>query len=638
MKQKAGFYDFINRYRLLIALFFSFCSTFGLAYSVKTDDITVFSNSIWSLLFFGIFTFVIYRAIKICNKRKLVVGILASAVLSVTLVFGKSLYLNDHVAFWPFLSLLKLLAAIGSLLFIFTSLFIIVFHYLPKAQEFLLRLRIEKTSETFFKPNIKFFLIIWAIIIVCWLPTFLASYPGVYNYDAPWQIGQIFDHAEVDLSSIAGVSINGQLNAHHPILHTLYLYGTIMLGNIIFGSYSAGLAIYSVTQILMLSAAFSYACYYLTKLKAPVVITLLSVIYFALVPIHAIFSVSTTKDVLFSAVVLLVVLFILDLVKNKEKFYHSIFLMVRFVIAICFMMFLRNNGFYMLLLLVPFFIWFSKKYWIKAVVLCVICIAANFLYTGPLYSVANVQKGDAREALSIPLQQVARAVRDNGDELTEEELIAIYELFDLEDVGQAYVPRTSDTVKNYFDTEQFKSDLGKYMSIYFSIGFKAPQAYIDAFLSNNIGSWYPDMNYPDPLAYHPYIAWNNYKWSDYFDTEENGFLWIERQSLFPALDKAYESFTSNASHQKIPVISMLFSPGFSFWCLIIFGAICIYYKKYRYLLPIVILFALWITIILSPVSLLRYSYPIMICIPILSGIVFTLSENHKDIKKELGKK
>ncbi len=623
MKQKIGFYEFINRYCLLIAMFFSFCSTFGLAYSVKTDDITVFSNSIWSLLFFGIFTFIIYRAIKICNKRKLVVGILASAVLSVTLVFGKSLYLNDHVAFWPFLSLLKLLVAIGSLLFIFTSLFIILFHYLPKAQEFLLRLRIEKTSETFFRPNIKFFLIVWAIIMVCWLPTFLASYPGVYNYDAPWQIGQLM--------------IDGRLNAHHPILHTLYLYGTVMLGNLVFGSYSAGLAIYSVTQMLMLSAVFAYACYYLTKLKAPVVITLLSIIYFALVPIHAIFSVSATKDVLFAAIVLLVVLFIIDMVRQKEKFYHSIFLMVRFVIAICFMMFLRNNGFYMLLLFVPFFIWFSKKYWIKAVILCVICIAANFLYTGPLYSVANVQKGDAREALSIPIQQVARAVRDNNGELTEEELSAVYELFDLEDVGQAYTPRISDPVKNYFDTEKLKSDMGKYVSMYFSIGFKKPQAYVDAFLSANIGSWYPDMNYPDPLAYHPYIAWDNYKWSDYFDTEENGFLWIERQSLFPALDKIYSGFTANALHQKIPVISMLFSPGFSFWCLIIFSAICIYYKRYRYLLPIVILFALWITILLSPVSLLRYSYPVMICIPILTGTVFTLSENHKDIKKELDK-
>ena len=123
MKQKIGFYEFINRYCLLIAMFFSFCSTFGLAYSVKTDDITIFSNSIWSLLLFGIFTFIIYHAIKICNKRKLVVGILASAVLSITLVFGKFLYLNDHVAFWPFLNLLKLLAAISSLLFIFTSLF-----------------------------------------------------------------------------------------------------------------------------------------------------------------------------------------------------------------------------------------------------------------------------------------------------------------------------------------------------------------------------------------------------------------------------------------------------------------------------------------------------------------------------------
>ncbi len=637
MKQKIEFNEFVNRYRLLIAAFFSFCSTLGFAYSIKTDDITILSNSIWSLLFFCIFTFIIYHAMKLCSKRKLVVGILASAVLSITLVFGKSLYLSDHVAFWPFTSLLKLLAAIGSLIFIFTSLFIVVFHYLPKAQEFLLRLRIEKTNKTFFKPNIKFFLIIWGIILVCWLPTFLAAYPGVYNYDAPWQIGQIFDHTEVDLSRIAGVSTNGQLNAHHPILHTLYLYGTIMLGNIIFGSYSAGLAIYSITQLLMLSAAFSYACYYLTKLKAPVVITLLSIIYYALVPIHAIFSVSATKDVLFAAVVLLVVLFVLDMVKNQEKFYHSIFLMIRFVVAICLMMFLRNNGFYMLLLLIPFFIWFSKKHWIKAVIICVICVAANFLYTGPLYNAANVQKGDAREALSIPLQQVARAVRDNGDELTEEELSAVYELFDLDDVGQAYNPRTADLVKNYFDTEQFKSDLGKYMSLYFSIGFKAPQAYVDAFLSNNIGSWYPDMNYPDPLAYHPYIAWDNYQWSDYFDTEENGFLWIERQSLFPALDKAYSSFTANASHQKIPMISMLFSPGFGFWCLIIFSAICIYYKKYRYLLPIVILFALWITIILSPVSLLRYSYPIMVCIPILTGISFTLPGPQKMKEKELMK-
>ena len=41
MKQKIGFYEFINRYCLLIAMFFSFCSTFGLAYSVKTDDITI---------------------------------------------------------------------------------------------------------------------------------------------------------------------------------------------------------------------------------------------------------------------------------------------------------------------------------------------------------------------------------------------------------------------------------------------------------------------------------------------------------------------------------------------------------------------------------------------------------------------
>lgn len=494
---------------------------------------------------------------------------------------------------------------------------VIVLHYLPKVQEFLFGLRIERANDKLFKPNLKFFLIIWAIIFACWIPVFLASYPGVYCYDAPYQMAQITQF--------------GQLNAHHPILHTLYLYGTMTLGNIIFGSYTAGMAIYSITQMLMLSAAFAFAIYYMTKLKVPVFINVLTIIYFALVPTNGILSVSATKDVLFAAIVLLLVLFIIDLVKDKEKFFGSFFLMTRFVVIVMLMMFMRNNGFYALLFFIPFFIWFGKKHWIKSVAICAICVAANFLYTGPLYSVANVQKGDIREAFSIPTQQIARAVKYNSDKLTDEELAIVGELFDTPNIGDRYYPRTADFTKGVFNTELFKSDMGKYLKVYFSIGFKSPGEYTNAFLTNSIGSWYPDMNYPDQTSYHPYLAWKNSEAPEFGDQVDK-YILIERQSLIPFLDNIYGKIVGMKLQNNTPVISMVFSPGFGFWLLVLFTAICIYFKKYRYLLPIVILFGLWVTVILSPVALLRYSYPIMVCTPILIGLVFRLV---RDKTKEL---
>ncbi len=663
MKQ-TKYSEFFYRYRLLWAALLALFGTWGCVASLKTEDQTLLGNSVWSVVLFGLFVFVIYHALQQCSKRKLAVSLPFAFGLGATLLGGRAMYLYDHLPLDQIGDFLWFFAAICGVTIVLAAFFVLLFSYLPSVHTRVYALRIQNTKKMWLQPNWRFFLVAWAVILLCWLPTYLAAFPGIYNYDAPYQLSQIF--------------YNGKLNAHHPILHTLYLYSTFAIGKALFGTYAAGMAIYSLSQTLMLSAAFAYACYWVARIKAPMAMAVFAVLYFALLPIHAIFAVSATKDVLFAAIVLLVVLFLFDMVQNREYFYHNKFCMIRFVAAICLMMFLRNNGFYMLLLLIPFFIWCSRKHRAKAVLLCAICIAVNFLYTGPLYHIIGVEKGDFREALSVPIQQMARAVRDNSEQLTLEERNAVSELIDRDNVAEAYNQRTADTTKNYFNTDRFKHNLLHYAGIYLSIGKKAPATYLNAALSVSIGSWYSEMNYPDRRTSHPYIAWSNGTEKTFgislksnlilernrlfpaLDTvaeqarqvypvvtvpllriPENKYIMIYRHSLFPALDRAYSTYstyTEEVGHQMFPVISMLFSPGFGCWILVIYGALCIYFKRWRYGLPLVLLIALWVTVLLSPVALLRYSYPLMVCCPILAATAFLLPNlDYKNVGAKKGK-
>ena len=60
-----------------------------------------------------------------------------------------------------------------------------------------------------------------------------------------------------------------------------------------------------------------------------------------------------------------------------------------------------------------------------------------------------------------------------------------------------YTPRISDSTKGTFQTEKMKEDVIGFIKLWISVGIKAPITYIDAFMSNSIGFWYPDMQYPD---------------------------------------------------------------------------------------------------------------------------------------------
>ena len=117
------------------------------------------------------------------------------------------------------------------------------------------------------------------LLLLAWLPVYLAYYPGICAYDAPVQTGQIMEHYYFD---------------HHPIVHTLLLQGMLWLGSHIFGSVNAGMACYTAAQMLLLAGSMAYGMWVLHRRKAPVAAWLSVLLLGMFFPFHWYMSVSMT--------------------------------------------------------------------------------------------------------------------------------------------------------------------------------------------------------------------------------------------------------------------------------------------------------------------------------------------------------
>ena len=128
-----------------------------------------------------------------------------------------------------------------------------------------------------------------------------------------------------------------------------------------------------------------------------------------------------------------------------------------------------------------------------------------------------------------------------------------------------------------------------------------------------LATWYPDKYYQDDRQYHPYIE------IDMIDAKAYNpeYLEFERYSVIPAYEKALTDLFQEAQWMRIPIISSLFTLGTYVWILFLCFVYILVRKAYKYLLPISLLIGLIITIILGPVSLIRYGYPPIFVIPLV---------------------
>lgn len=285
----------------------------------------------------------------------------------------------------------------------------------------------------------------------------------------------------------------------------------------------------------------------------------------------------------------------------------------------------RNNGIYVLLFSFPFAVLLLKN---KTYVL-IIFIIPILLFEGynklllPNIGVSKAQS--IREMSSVPSQQFARVY--TYDTIEPENLEKLKHFYNLENFNYYKInPSLSDLMKAGLDNDYTEKNLDDYAKLWISVGVKHPINYIEAFLLNTLGYWYPNKNYYDSRIYHNYAYYNMLDaklWNkEYID--------INRHSLIKPYDRALEYTFEKNIWKYIPIINSLFTIGFYFIIILYSLIINLINKNKSILVPYSVIIGLYFTLLLSPVAMLRYFFPILILMPIIFSDINVIKKTNNN--------
>ncbi|MDD6811868.1 MAG: DUF6020 family protein [Lachnospiraceae bacterium] len=444
-------------------------------------------------------------------------------------------------------------------------------------------------------------LMTFCFFLICWLPVLLAVYPGFFVYDAQDEYLQVASRT---------------FTTHHPLVHVLLLGGIICAVHKLTDSYNLGIACYMVVQMMIVSGGFTFLLSYLRKKKVSKGLRLLAMLYFAFFPVIVMFTLCSAKDTIFTVALLLLVICLLEMGIAKENFFTSKKKMIFFVVCALTMMLFRKNGIYAFAVMVPVLLWYHKKNWKKMAVLLAVTFLSYFLINGTLTVAFHAQNEENQELLTVPIQQLARTYKFNKEVFDEEDIDTLHEILP-EEALVLYNPKLSDPVKYRFNNSAFVADKSKYAKLWLKIGLKKPLSYLNAWLMTSYGFWYPDTVI-DVYSGNTVFTFT-YEDSSYFGYEVE--LPGVRDSKIPWLDETYRKLSLEVAQEKIPILSMLYSPGCMFWCFAFVISFVLYRKKYHILVPYLLVLLIWLTVILGPTYLPRYVLIFWFGLPLFAAVL-----------------
>ncbi|MCM1063912.1 MAG: DUF6020 family protein [Eubacterium sp.] len=451
------------------------------------------------------------------------------------------------------------------------------------------------------------------LLVLGWLPGYLAYYPAICTYDSPIQVGQIGENAFID---------------HHPIAHTLLIKGAMSLGRGILGSVNRGIGVYAMLQLLLLASVFAFGIWRLYEHGIRPLWLLSLLVLLMVYPFNAYLSISVTKDTVFSAFFVLQVLSIYELLYKDSRARRVTWRELLFFCSTVGMMLFRNNGKYAFLVfsgVLAVMVLFgrqSRKQSGKLLVWSAAGFLAGNVALAALFGLTNARQGDKREMLSMPIQQLARCMIYHGgagalpedDDTMEEADKALIRDFILDEGYREYDPAISDPVKRHTNTYVVRYRLKEFASTYFRLLGRYPGDFVNAALAVDAGYLYPGdvthayVNTGQGLEGMGYVQtrWSEDVFAGYGIYKDSKWEWLHERM---------ERWADENAYLNIPVLRYLFMPGIWVWLyLLLFGWLVVR-KAYGRCLPLALILGYYATLLLGPVVQLRYIYPLMAAFP-----------------------
>lgn len=561
----------------------------------------VFTNSIFSVFVWLLCLYAVNLSLHTIDLQDIrgwkIAGVL-SFLFTTAMLFGARLEADGNVNFkdWKFWVSLPVLTCLFTIMV--RKFWNVLGKIETRKQQLVKSIKVPNVSApAFINENI----FVFVFLLICWLPVLLAVYPGFFVYDAQDEYLQVASRT---------------FNTHHPLVHVLMLGGIICAVHKVTDSYNLGIAAYTLVQMILVSGVFTFLISYLRKRKVSKLLRFISVIYFAFFPVIVMFTLCSAKDAIFTAALLLLLISMLEMGISEDEFFNSKPRMVLFILSALTMMLFRKNGIYAFIVLLPALLIYYKKYLKKMCVILILTLFSYFLINTSLTLMFHAETAENQEILTVPIQQLARTYKFSKEVFEPEDIEVLHEMLS-EDALALYNPKLSDPVKCHFNNDAYMKDRSSFLMLWLKIGLRKPLSYINAWLVNSYGFWYPDTVI-DVYSGNTVFTFT-YEDSSYFGYEVE--LPGVRDSKIPWLDEAYRRISLEIEQEKIPILSMLYSPGCLFWCFMFAFCYEIYRKKNNILIPYLLVLLVWMTVILGPTYLPRYVLIFWFGLPLFAALV-----------------
>lgn len=572
----------IRKHAALWALLSCLALAIAAPYLIPANpDSAVFrSGTLGLILEFACF-YPIYQAASHAGKRRFVSGLVFGFLFAVALSIGSELFIYNG-----------LLRGMGSLI----RRAAVPLLATPALGS--LAARMLAVCEPM-QPKKSLRLPLWTyalFFLLCWLPVLLTFFPGALNYDFPGQYNQHLQHFYSNI---------------HPLLHSALSNGLMALGEAL-GSPTLGVLINTILQMILFALALAYSCVFVQRRGAPAWISLLMAAAYGLMPIFSVMAISTCKDTLFSASVLVMLLKTWELIESPETFLAHRGNIALYIVCGVGSALLRNNGLFAYALLLPSLLIVLRGYRKQVALLLAACLCASAAVTGVLTVALSPEASPSFQLYSIPAQQLVRAY--NSGRMSDEEKAEIAEWYTSEEGYYTVRPHLGDAAKGYLDRPRIQTDGSDFMKLWAKDAKNYAHEYVEAFLLLNVGSWYPD-----DLSHSTIYPDASYNDKGYLQLEEYDMtdVGIQTSCFLPAVRKLFERICRRNYYQKYPIVAILFSTATPFWVIVFACAKLVSEKRGRFLPVALGVLGIWLSYLFGPCTLPRYTLPLFCMAPAL---------------------
>lgn len=587
--------------RRLLAALLSFAGVCALSRMLKPGgDAIAFTNSIFSVLTFLALYLLMEKILKASfrgKKRRWILPGLFGTAFSFCMITGVQLDTRGSVPFTDPLMWLTILAGA-----VVMTLFIRYFWDLIDEKQKERAMSRQKEGEATDQGEKRWnrfsgWLLPSVLIFVMYLPVFLAVYPGFFVYDAQDELMQV---------------VTRSFSTHHPLVHVLMLGGIIQIVHKLTGSYNAGIACYTVFQMLVMAGIFGWCIRKLEEWGVNKGYRILTTLYFGLCPVLVMFSLCSAKDGLFAGMLLIMTILLTELFQAPGEFWKRRGKLLLLLAASLGMMLLRHNGFYAFAVFSVLTVIYLKKDRKKTVLYFGGILAAYLVVSAGLTGALHADASEKQEMLTVPISQMARVYQNRKEQLPPEEKEILYRYLPQEAL-EHYTPKVSDGVKVHFNNQAYEADSGSFFKLWLKWGTENPFTYLNAWFMTSYGFWYPDTVI-DVYRGNTVFTYT-YEDSSYFgyEVEQPG----TRQSKLPLLSEIYRKMSLEIFQQRIPVVSMLFSPGFLFWMSAFILGFWGYRSRWEKVMALMPVMLCWLTVLLGPTYLTRYVVYLWAVLPVI---------------------